>query len=126
MNFERTQRFIESKAQQRITFVFDFGLFIILTTNFSNFVNNCLKIYAPGCAKRFQRCADFHSKKYGIRPPFGLYWNLCINAPFHGQRKRVHLKWHADRKNIAGGHCGVFVTCGKSSSFFLLIWDRIH
>ena len=36
-----------------------------------------------------------------MRPLFGLYWCLCINASFAGQ-KRVHCKPHVDSKNVVG------------------------
>jgi hypothetical protein len=36
-----------------------------------------------------------------MRPLFGLYWCVCINATFIGQ-KRVHCKPHVDAKNVVG------------------------
>lgn len=57
--------------------------------------------FFPGVAKRYQECADWHHEKYGMRPLFGLYWCLCINAMFAGQ-KRIHCKPHVDSKNVVG------------------------
>jgi hypothetical protein len=34
----------------------------------------------PGFAKRFLASSDWHQEQYGIRPLFGLFWNLCINS----------------------------------------------
>ena len=36
-----------------------------------------------------------------MRPLFGLFWCLCINWSFPGQ-KRVHCKPHVDSKNVVG------------------------
>lgn len=60
-----------------------------------------VKLMFPGVAKRFEESLAYHEREYGIRPIFGLFWNLCINAPFLGQ-KRVHCRPHADAKNIVG------------------------
>lgn len=54
----------------------------------------------PGVAERFDRSAKWYESQ-GIRPLFGVYWNLCINAEFPGQA-RIHCGPHADRKNIVG------------------------
>lgn len=67
----------------------------------SNFVTSIVQQKFPGFAKRFLASADWHFERYGIRPLFGLFWNVCINAPFPGQ-KRVHCLPHADYKNIVG------------------------
>lgn len=55
----------------------------------------------PGVALRFTESAHWHQKQYGIEPLFGLFWNLCINAVFPGQR-RIHCAPHVDSKNIVG------------------------
>jgi hypothetical protein len=61
----------------------------------------------PGVADRIQKSLEWHSKKYGIKPLFGLFWNMCINSAFEGQ-KRVHCKPHCDSKNVVGV-CAVLV-----------------
>ncbi|KDR72454.1 hypothetical protein GALMADRAFT_143286 [Galerina marginata CBS 339.88] len=55
----------------------------------------------PGVAARFLLSAAWHKENYGIEPSFGLFWNLCINAMFQGQR-RIHCLPHADFKNVVG------------------------
>ncbi|KAF8960543.1 hypothetical protein BDZ97DRAFT_1665701 [Flammula alnicola] len=55
----------------------------------------------PGVAKRFLESAAWHKDKHHVEPLFGLFWNLCINGMFEGQR-RIHCLPHADSKNIVG------------------------
>lgn len=55
----------------------------------------------PGIAKRFNESAKWHKETYNIEPFFGLFWNLCLNGLFIGQ-KRIHCLPHADSKNIVG------------------------
>ncbi|KAJ7471508.1 hypothetical protein B0H11DRAFT_1919678 [Mycena galericulata] len=52
----------------------------------------------PGIAADMEEEAEWHFKKYGIRPLFGYFWNFCLNAAFPGQA-RVHTWPHADCKN---------------------------
>jgi len=79
-------------------------------------------------AKRYQDCADYHLKTYGIRPLFGgLFWNFCLNvAPPESQASRVHCLPHIDCKNIALGLCMIFVYHGDSECLFHLALDRIQ
>ena len=64
-------------------------------------VTSVVELMFPGVAQRFRKCADWHQKTYGFGPLFGLFFNLCINTCFPGQR-RVHCAPHADSKNIVG------------------------
>lgn len=76
-------------------------------THSSESVTSMVTAFFPGVAKRFQESADWHRAKYGIEPHFGLFWNLCVNGIFVGQ-KRVHTKPHIDFKNVVGV-CAAFV-----------------
>lgn len=55
----------------------------------------------PGVALRALRSGKWHEEKHGIRPMFGLFWNLCVNGMFLGQ-KRIFTAPHVDSKNIIG------------------------
>ncbi len=55
----------------------------------------------PGVAERVKASAAWHEINHGIKPLFGVFWNLCINALFPGQ-SRVHCLPHTDFKNIVG------------------------
>ncbi|KAJ2911712.1 hypothetical protein MD484_g8699, partial [Candolleomyces efflorescens] len=70
-------------------------------------INWLLHAFFPSIALRYQRCADWHHSKYGVRPLFGLFWNFCINGIFPDQT-RVHTDPHADPKNVVGV-CIIFV-----------------
>ncbi|KAJ7185092.1 hypothetical protein B0H12DRAFT_1083243 [Mycena haematopus] len=65
------------------------------------FVTDIVTTVFPGVAARFKTDADWHFEHYGIRPLFGLFWNLCLNAWFPGQR-RIQCAPHADFKNQIG------------------------
>lgn len=78
----------------------------------------CVWIYFPAVAQRYQRSIDWHKENNNIQPHFGLFWNFCINSTLGTNLTRVHCKPHADRKNIAGGVCALFVySIGPSSCF---------
>ncbi|KAJ7867455.1 hypothetical protein B0H13DRAFT_2281206 [Mycena leptocephala] len=64
-------------------------------------VSDIVRTIFPGVAARFTADAEWHRERYGIEPLFGLFWNLCLNAWFRGQ-KRIHCKPHADMKNQIG------------------------
>ena len=66
-----------------------------------NRASSLVKIMFPGVAERVEKSAAWHERTYGIKPLFGVFWNLCINALFPGQ-KRVHCLPHTDSKNIVG------------------------
>jgi len=74
---------------------------------FSQWVTSLHKLAFPGVARRLLKSFDWHRTKYKIEPLFGLFWNMCINGAFEGQR-RVHCKPHCDSKNIVGV-CAVLV-----------------
>jgi hypothetical protein len=68
-----------------------------------------VRLIFPGVARRFFECAEWHQEKYGFTPIFGLFFCLCINATFPGQ-KRVHCHPHADSKNVVGV-CASLIYC---------------
>ncbi|KAJ3564788.1 hypothetical protein NP233_g8060 [Leucocoprinus birnbaumii] len=110
-NSTRVDRFMESKVIQRI----------------SNQVSAMTWLAFPGAATRFKRAAQLLKEKNGPQPLFGLFWNLCINAAFNGQR-RVHCKPHADKKNVVGV-CALLVYTIPGTSFdhkhrsWLVLWE---
>ncbi|KAJ7844342.1 hypothetical protein B0H13DRAFT_2676202 [Mycena leptocephala] len=91
-------------------------------------VSDIVRTIFPGVAARFTADAEWHRERYGIEPLFGLFWNLCLNAWFRGQ-KRIHCKPHADMKNQLGV-CVLLIyilKCGKnfnhSQRTWLVIWE---
>ncbi|KAJ7020949.1 hypothetical protein C8F04DRAFT_1274271 [Mycena alexandri] len=84
----------------------------------------------PGVAARFLADARWHEERYGIKPLFGLFWNMCINAWFPGQ-KGIHCDPHADKKNQIGV-CVLFIYVLKTGLNFnhtqrtwLVIWEAV-
>lgn len=63
-------------------------------------VNAALRLYFPKVAEFYEECAEYHKRVYDVQPLFGLFWNMCINSSFTGQR-RVHCLPHVDFKNIS-------------------------
>jgi hypothetical protein len=74
-------------------------------------------IMFPGVAARFLADARWHEERYGIKPLFGLFWNMCINAWFPGQ-KGIHCDPHADKKNQIGV-CVLFIYVLKTGCTWL-------
>ncbi|KAF9471692.1 hypothetical protein BDN70DRAFT_819685 [Pholiota conissans] len=72
-----------------------------IVVRLNNFVSSVVKLMFPGVAERFLRSAEWHEAQHGIKPLFGLFWNLCYNGMFAGQT-RIHCSPHADSKNIVG------------------------
>ena len=66
-----------------------------------NRASSLVRIMFPGVAERVETSAAWHETNNGIKPLFGVFWNLCVNAMFPGQ-KRVHCFPHIDFKNIVG------------------------
>ncbi|THU81765.1 hypothetical protein K435DRAFT_808819 [Dendrothele bispora CBS 962.96] len=62
----------------------------------------------PQIWQRFQNAADSLHRMYGIRPPFGVFWNFCLNSSRPGV-KRVFCQPHIDAKNVALGLCMIYV-----------------
>jgi hypothetical protein len=62
----------------------------------------------PAIAVRLEHCVRVINAKYGFTTPFGLFWNLCINAPV-GPVQNVCCDAHVDSKNGALLMCAVFV-----------------
>jgi hypothetical protein len=65
------------------------------------FISDLVELVFPGAAARFKADTAWHKAKYDIELLFGLFWNLCLNARFRGQRC-IHCKPHADAKNVIG------------------------
>jgi hypothetical protein len=69
----------------------------------SGWATSLISLFFPGVKERFDKSAEWHREQYGIKPLYGLFWNLCINASFprkqDGKRPRVHAIPHADWKN---------------------------
>lgn len=86
---------------------------------FSGMVTSLLITYFPGVAKWYHNCAEAMQKHYGIRPLFGLFWNLCVNAPWPVTNKPgVICGPHADRKNVPA-ICALFTYASRWSIFYL-------
>ncbi|KAJ7819234.1 hypothetical protein B0H13DRAFT_1738745 [Mycena leptocephala] len=113
-NEERTEEFINLPVIQRII----------------GHVSTVVETVFPGVAARFKSDAKFHKERYNIEPRFGLFWNLCLNAWFRGQR-RIHCGPHADRKNQIGVcllliyvlKCGV--NFNHTQRTWLVIWEAV-
>ncbi|KAJ7681577.1 hypothetical protein B0H17DRAFT_1205705 [Mycena rosella] len=93
-----------------------------------NWISDVVEIVFPGIAHQFKQDAKWHEECYGIKPLFGLFWNLCFNAWFHDQRS-IHCGPHADKKNQVG-ICLLLIyilKCGKnfnhSQQMWLVIWE---
>ncbi|KAJ7249159.1 hypothetical protein B0H12DRAFT_1234820 [Mycena haematopus] len=92
------------------------------------FVTDLVTTVFPGVAARFNADAKWHFERYGICPLFGLFWNLCLNAWFPGQR-RIQCAPHADFKNQIGVcvlliyvlECGV--DFNDTQRTWIVIWE---
>ncbi|TFK58970.1 hypothetical protein BDN72DRAFT_906257 [Pluteus cervinus] len=80
-----------------------------------------------GVLERYDRNADWHFQRYGIKRMFDPFWNFCFNACYPGQ-DRVHCRPHTDHKNIVGV-CVVIPYLLPGSTFdykrrsWLVIWE---
>ncbi|KAJ7705905.1 hypothetical protein B0H16DRAFT_1266654, partial [Mycena metata] len=93
-----------------------------------NIVTSLATIMFPGVAARFLEDAKWHEARYGIKPLFGLFWNLCINAWFEGQN-RIDCGPHADKENQIG-ICVLFIYILRTGRYFnhsqrswIVIWE---
>ncbi|KAJ7638083.1 hypothetical protein B0H17DRAFT_1149285 [Mycena rosella] len=90
-----------------------------------NWISDVVEIVFPGIAHQFKQDAKWHEECYGIKPFFGLFWNLCFNAWFHDQRS-IHCGPHADKKNQVG-ICLLLIyilKCGTNVACHLGGWSR--
>lgn len=53
-----------------------------------------MRLIFPGITKQFDEDVRWHN----IKPLFGYFWNLCINARFDGQAS-ISTGPHSDSKN---------------------------
>ncbi|THU99055.1 hypothetical protein K435DRAFT_856024 [Dendrothele bispora CBS 962.96] len=83
-----------------------------------------MRSHFPQIWERFHNAAESLHKMYGIRPPFGVFWNFCLNSPRRGI-KRVFCNPHIDAKNVALGLCMIFVYghFDHSQKCWLVIWE---
>ncbi|KAH7904056.1 hypothetical protein BJ138DRAFT_1107144 [Hygrophoropsis aurantiaca] len=95
-----------------------------------NHLNEAETFISSSVHKRltFSECVEFHKRVYQKEAQFGVFFNFCINVPFRDGLSRVHLYPHADRKNIAGGYCALYVYEGNKSfrheeKAWLVIWE---
>ncbi|KAJ7795479.1 hypothetical protein B0H14DRAFT_2620894 [Mycena olivaceomarginata] len=93
-------------------------------------VNDIVETVFPGVAARFRADAKWHKDKYGIEPHCGLFWNLCLNTWFRGQ-KHIHCHPHADKKNQIG-ICILLIYVLESGKNFnhgqrtwIVIWEGV-
>ncbi|KAJ6530695.1 hypothetical protein B0H19DRAFT_1384612 [Mycena capillaripes] len=84
------------------------------------FISDLVELVFPGVAARFKADAAWHKARYDIEPLFGLFWNLCLNARFRGQR-RIHCKPHADAKNTIG-ICALLIFILSDGGKYLLLF----
>ena len=64
----------------------------------------------PGVAECVETSAAWHEENHGIKPLFGVFWNLCINAPlFDKGINNVVCDAHCDSKNGGVLVCAVLV-----------------
>ncbi|KAJ7876725.1 hypothetical protein B0H14DRAFT_3436473 [Mycena olivaceomarginata] len=91
-------------------------------------VSNIVTTIFPRMATHFLADVEWHRKRYGIKPMFGLFWNLCLNAWFPGQH-RIHCRPHADKANQIGV-CVLLIYMLKTALQFdhhkytwLVIWE---
>lgn len=83
--------------------------------------SSVVEIAFPGIKTRFEKAAKWHWETHGIKPHFGLFWNLCINAAFprpDGVVPSVSTVPHADSKNGISV-CVLFIYVLPGSKFFL-------
>ncbi|KAJ7226363.1 hypothetical protein B0H12DRAFT_1077795 [Mycena haematopus] len=113
-NLDRVNRFLALPIIKQIMRVLALSLTTIRCThpNYRKFVSGVIRIAFPGIAARFEKDAEWHFQRYGIRPMFGYFWNFCWNAVFPGQA-RVHAFPHADYKNQVGV-CSILTYITKS------------
>lgn len=90
----------------------------------SDFVNRTLQVMFPGVAARYRQSKNFYEnhpkRKFRESPLFGLYWCLCINGMFTGQ-KRIKCDPHIDFKNIVGV-CALLVYQLPGKNIFSLLF----
>jgi hypothetical protein len=64
--------------------------------------SHLVEVAFPGVKKRFDRAASWHFETHGIRPDFGLFYNLCVNAAFPTADKMtpsIKCLPHVDSRN---------------------------
>ncbi|KLO07599.1 hypothetical protein SCHPADRAFT_1001543 [Schizopora paradoxa] len=91
------------------------------------YVCSRMDLLYPNVVARFLKSAAWHETKYGIKPYFGYFWNLCINGISPGM-DRVHCAPHVDAKNPVA-ICALYVYCLPGYEFnhkersWLVVWE---
>ncbi|KAK7019813.1 hypothetical protein VNI00_017902 [Paramarasmius palmivorus] len=78
----------------------------------------------PGIYKRFMDCSQWMEQNYGLKAPYGVFFNFCLNGVVDGYQ-RVHCQPHVDFKNVALGVCMLFVYghFNHRERSWLVIWE---
>ena len=75
-----------------------------------DWVNSVVEFQFPEIARRMKACVAAHEQQHNVICRFGMFWNLCINAPlFEKGVDEVICKAHCDAKNGGVLVCAVFV-----------------
>ncbi|KAJ8078124.1 hypothetical protein PM082_000330 [Marasmius tenuissimus] len=80
----------------------------------------------PKIADRYRECNKYMWENYGLEPPFGLFWNVCLNGMSKATKPlRVFCTPHVDYKNIALGVCMIFIYghFDHRETCWLVIWE---
>lgn len=73
-------------------------------------MNRVVEMQFPKIAARMRQCVQVIEEEHHIKCDFGLFWNLCINAPlFDKGINNVVCDAHCDSKNGGVLVCAVLV-----------------
>ena len=76
----------------------------------SGFVGGCLRSNFLDMYEVIQTQNKAIKDKYGVEPPFGIFWNFCVNGPWRAEGiNRVFCEPHVDAMNGAVMLCAVMV-----------------
>lgn len=76
----------------------------------SNHVSAVVATHYPEMAARMRSINDKVFQWFGLRPEFGLFWNFCVNAPYHANGvPEVVCRPRLDAQNGAILLCAVLV-----------------
>lgn len=95
---------------QRITYAFNFEVFYPVLIPFRNFVCSVIAQHFPELTAHIVETNARLKSRFGVDPPFGLFWNFCVNAPYPKAGVReVICEPHVDAMNGAILLCAVLV-----------------
>ena len=82
----------------------------------SHLASDQFRLNFPQLAARFDNVSKINEETYGIKPLFGYWYNLCVNAPrfsWHnekgGDTQDVICAPHIDAENWAVYLCCIFI-----------------